>query len=67
MTGRRERLIGTEVIVRSLDRSGRPAVVLHRWLANHPRFFIDVLSCAYRSENEGAGETEMTEEEQARA
>lgn len=42
----------------------RPLTVLHRELSRNPSFFVELLSFAYRRQNEEAGES--TKEEQAR-
>jgi hypothetical protein len=38
--------------LRLLDRACSGPVVLYRWLASHPAFFIEMLSCLYRSDKD---------------
>jgi hypothetical protein len=38
--------------LRLLDRAGSGPLVLYRWLASHPAFFIEMLSCLYRSDKD---------------
>jgi hypothetical protein len=49
--------------LRLLNRAGSGPVVLYRWLASHPAFFIEMLGCLYRSES--AQEKAATESEPA--
>jgi hypothetical protein len=52
---------------RLLERVGSGPVVLYRWLATHPPFFIEVLGCLYRSEHQPAGKTKLASDSESRA
>lgn len=50
-----------------LTRNNIGPVLLKRWLAAHPRFFVQLLGCAFRSDNDSNHEPKTTAQVQAKA